>query len=61
MIQINPMLNLAGYHMYEIKVQDGGFHSLITKRRVVLGDTLEVVKAGEDILVEKEHGEAEAH
>lgn len=53
MIHINPMLNLCGYHLYEITLEDGGVHSLIARNRVVRGQLLSVVKAGEDILLEK--------
>lgn len=53
MIHINPMLNLAGYHIYEIALDDGGIHSLLTKRRIVRGEELSVIKIGEDILLEK--------
>jgi hypothetical protein len=54
MIHINPMLNLAGYHLYEITLADDAVHSLITRRRIVRGEKLSVIKAGEDILVEKD-------
>jgi hypothetical protein len=53
MIHINPMLNLAGYHLYEVTLEDGGIHSLISKRRVARGQPLSVIKIGEDILLEK--------
>lgn len=53
MIHINPMLNLAGYHIYEIALEDGSIHSLITKRRIVRGEILKTIKIGEDILLEK--------
>lgn len=54
MIHINPMLNLAGYHLYEITLEDGAVHSLLTRRRILRGEKLSVIKAGEDILLEKE-------
>jgi len=53
MIHINPMLNLTGYHLYEVTLENGGVHSLIAHRRVLRGATLYVVKLGEDILLEK--------
>lgn len=53
MIHINPMLNLAGYHLYEITLEDGAVHSLITRRRIVRGEKLLVIKVGEDIFLEK--------
>lgn len=53
MIHINPMLNLAGYHLYEITLEDGGIHCLITRHRITRGEQLDVIKAGTDILLEK--------
>jgi hypothetical protein len=53
MVHINPMLNLAGYRLYEITLDDGAVHSLITRRRIVRGESLSVIKLGEDILMEK--------
>ena len=53
MIQINPMLNLGGYHTYEITLDDGTIHALITNRRISRGAVLSVIKAGDDILLEK--------
>lgn len=54
LIHINPTLAIAGYRLYEVTTAKGGVHSLITNRRVALGDTLRVVKVGEDILVERQ-------
>ncbi len=53
LIHINPTLAIADYRLYEVTTARGGVHSLITKRRVALGDRLRVVKIGEDILVER--------
>ena len=53
MIHINPMLNLGRYHLYEVTLEDGGMHSLITHQRVARGQSLSVIKIGEDILLEK--------
>jgi hypothetical protein len=52
MIHINPTLNLSGYRLYEITLETGAVHSLITRRVVVRGDMVKVVKAGEGILLE---------
>src|SRR5947209_3866421 len=52
MIHINPMLNLSGYRLYEITLENGAVHSLITRRVVVRGDVVNAVKAGEGILLE---------
>jgi hypothetical protein len=56
MIHINPMLNLFGYHLYEITTEDGGVHSLLTKRTVRHRETIEAVKLGDEILLEKQNG-----
>ncbi|MDQ3813810.1 MAG: hypothetical protein M3347_07645 [Armatimonadota bacterium] len=53
MMHINPMLNLDGYHVYEITSEHGTIYSLITRRRVRSGEKLSVIKMGEDILLEK--------
>jgi hypothetical protein len=53
MIYINPMLNLCGYHLYEVTRDDGSVHSLITRRRIHHGVTVTAVRADDDILVEK--------
>lgn len=56
MIHINPMLNLVGYHLYEVTLENGGNHALISRRRIVRGDTLSAVKLADDIFLEKQHG-----
>ena len=54
MIRINPMLNLAGYHLYEIKVEHGTeSYSLITRRRIRRGDTIRIVDVGRGLFLEK--------
>jgi uncharacterized membrane protein len=53
MVYLNPMLNLVGFRLYEVTLKDGGEHALLTRRRVVRGDTVSAVKVGEDILMEK--------
>jgi hypothetical protein len=53
MIHINPMLNLVGYHLYEITTDDGGIYALVTKQRVGRDQKLSVVKIGDEILMEK--------
>lgn len=52
MIHINPMLNLLGFHVYEIELKNGEIHSIITRRRVRRGQTVSAVKAAEDIFLE---------
>jgi len=53
MIHINPMLNLLGYHLYEITLENGSTHALITRHRVVRGQSLSAIKVGDDILIAK--------
>lgn len=56
MIHINPMLNLFGYHLYEISVEDGGVHSLLARRTIRHRESVTVVKLGDEILLEKRDG-----
>jgi len=53
MIHINPMLNLMGYHIYELTLEDGDKRSLVTKRRIRQNAQLSVIVLGEEILMEK--------
>jgi hypothetical protein len=55
MVYLNPMLNLAGYHLYEVKFTNGTTRFLITRRsrRMLPGENLKVVEVGEDVVVEK--------
>ncbi len=54
MIRINPMLNLVGYHLYEITVEHGeDSYALITRRRVRRGDTVHLIDAGKGIFLER--------
>lgn len=53
MIHINPTLNLIGYHIYEITLEDGGIHSLITRRRIKRGAILRVNTVAENVYLEK--------
>jgi len=53
MIYINPVLNLAGYHLYEVTLENSDLsHYLITRRRVVRGKTIAVVRIGEAAFLE---------
>lgn len=54
MIYINPVLNLAGYHLYEIHIEHSELsHYLITRKRVVLNETIHFVRLSDDIFLEK--------
>lgn len=54
MIHINPMLNLMGYHLYEIIVEHSERpHALITHQHIALGDTIHIIDIGDGIFLEK--------
>ncbi len=54
LIHVNPMLNLMGYHLYEITVENSQVpHALITRHRVALGETLHLIDIGDGIFLEK--------
>jgi hypothetical protein len=54
LIHINPMLNLFGYHLYEVTLSDGGEYALITRQRVRRGENLRVCPVGEGLLLNRE-------
>jgi len=55
MLHINPMLNLAGFHLYEVTLEGKKDHfSLISRGRIALGATLEVIDLNSGMLLEKE-------
>jgi hypothetical protein len=56
MIYLNPTLGLLGYRLYEVTLEGGGTHFLVTRSRVVRSQVLYVVKNGENILLEKRSG-----
>jgi hypothetical protein len=52
MIYINPMLNLIGYHLYEVTLEHSELsHYLIIRDRIVRGERLRLVKIGESIFL----------
>jgi hypothetical protein len=54
MIQVNPMLNLFGYHLYEITVEKSQVpHAFITHNRAGLGQTIHIIDIGDGIFLEK--------
>ena len=40
LIHINPMLNLAGYHVYEIETDTGVTQTIISKKRRLAKDAI---------------------
>jgi hypothetical protein len=53
MIHVNPMLNILGYRIYELSMEDGAIHALITRRRVIRGSVISAIEIDEDIYLEK--------
>ena len=54
LIHINPMLNMAGYHIYEIENNDGEIQTIISKKsRLVNKDKLRLVMIGDNLFMEK--------
>lgn len=54
MVHINPMLNMFGYHVYEIDTDSEENHTIITGRsRLVRGTTLDAVTIGDEVWMEK--------
>lgn len=56
MIHVNPMLNIFGYRIYEVSLEDGAVHALITRRRVLRGTEVKAIEIDEDIYLEKHDG-----
>lgn len=52
MMHINPMLNLTGWHVYEITLSDGATRTLISKKRARKGREAKMIQMGDDILLE---------
>lgn len=53
LIYINPTLNLLGYHLFEIELEEGKTSALLSKRRFIERRTaISVVSLGEQILLE---------
>lgn len=53
MIYVNPMLNLSGYHLYEIEVEHGDHpHYYLARKRLVRDETIHYVHISSDVLLE---------
>lgn len=52
MIHINPMLNMMGWHVYEITLSDGEIRTLISRRRARKGLEINTIQMSEDIYLE---------
>lgn len=55
MIHINPTLNLCLYRLYEVTLDNGSTYSLVARRRIHKGETLQLIRIGDDILLEKRY------
>lgn len=54
MICTNPMLNMRGYHIYEVETIDGKVSALITRRSYLrVGSELPAIPLGDYVLLEK--------
>jgi hypothetical protein len=54
MIYTNPVLNIAGYHVFEIHDADGKTTALICKRTYIrTGSEIDVISLGDYVLLEK--------
>lgn len=54
MIYINPMLNLFGYHLYEVELEHSALsHYYIARKRVVRNESIHFVRLSDDIFLEK--------
>ena len=54
LIYVNPLLNICGYHIFEIDDQDGKTSVLICKRRYLrVGEKIRAVPVGDYVLLEK--------
>ena len=53
MIYINPMLNIVGYRLYEVEVeQSKQSHFYIARKRVILNEEIHFVRLSDDIYLE---------
>jgi len=52
MIHINPMLNLFGWHVYDVTLGNGETRALISRRRSRKGRGAKVIQMGDDIFLE---------
>ena len=53
MIYINPILNLRGYHLFEVEGEDEKVSALICKHRYVSpGSTIQVIPLGDFAILE---------
>lgn len=56
MVHINPMLNLVGFHLYQVEPKDSQSIILISRRGILPGYAINAVSAGNDIYLEVRDG-----
>ena len=57
LIHVNPLFNLMGFHIFDIKGEEGTTYTLITWRpRLRRGTNLKVAKIDDDMLMEMKNG-----
>jgi hypothetical protein len=49
MFHVNPVLNIVGWHIYEITKEGGDLCTIITKHNLKKGCTIFVVQISEDL------------
>jgi hypothetical protein len=53
MIYINPMLNLVGYHLYEIEIEHSNHsHYYLARKRLARGEIIHYVRISDEVLLE---------
>lgn len=54
MIYINPMLNLVGYHLYEIEIEHSNHsHYYLARKRLARGEIIHYVRISDEVLLEQ--------
>src|SRR5436190_261073 len=54
MIYINPMLNMLGYHLYEVHIEHSALsHYYIARQRLIRGEMISFVRLSDDIFLER--------
>jgi hypothetical protein len=54
MIYINPMLNLVGYHLYEIEIEHSSHsHYYLARKRLARGEIIHYVRISDEVLLEQ--------
>ena len=60
MVHINPMLNLLGFHLYQI-TEAGNEYALIARRRVRRGEYIKACKISSEVLLGKRANDAPSY